>query len=90
VAVSSVIGGGTAPRSTLPSFALALTHERLDASALLAALRRLETPIVGRVEEDRVLLDLRNVEPEFDPFLVLALSQSFAISRDIRVDDGSR
>jgi L-seryl-tRNA(Ser) seleniumtransferase len=74
-AVKSVIGGGTAPRSTLSSHALALKHAQLDASALLAALRRLDPPIIGRIENDRVLLDLRTVEPEFDPLLISTLNR---------------
>ena len=72
--VSSVIGGGAAPSSTLPSHALALTDERLGASALLTALRGLATPIIGRIDKDRVLLDLRTVEPELDEVLVRQLT----------------
>ena len=75
VAVESVIGGGTTPASTLPSHALALKHARLNASMLLDMLRRVDPPIIGRVEEERVLLDLRTVEPEFDPFLIGTLRQ---------------
>src|SRR5580698_1496591 len=74
-AVKSVIGGGTAPRSTLSNHALALKHGELSASALFAALRRLSPPIIGRIEEDRVLLDLRTVEPEFDQLLIRMLNQ---------------
>ncbi len=74
-AVKSIIGGGTAPKSTLPSHALALKHAQLDAPALLAALRRLDPPIIGRIEEDRVLLDLRTVEAEFDRLLIDTLNQ---------------
>lgn len=74
-AVKSIIGGGTAPGSTLSSYALALKHVQLDASTLLAALRRLDPPIIGRIEEDRVLLDLRTVEPEFDKLLIRMLNQ---------------
>jgi L-seryl-tRNA(Ser) seleniumtransferase len=74
-AVKSIIGGGTAPRSNLSSHALALQHPQLDASALLAALRQFDPPIIGRIEEDRVLLDLRTVEPEFDQLLISVLNQ---------------
>ena len=75
VAVVSVIGGGTTPRSKLPSHAVALQHAQIQASAFLAALRRLDPPIIGRIEEDRVLLDLRTVEPEFDEFLISTLKE---------------
>jgi len=73
-AVKSIIGGGTAPGSSLASYALALKHAQQDSSALLAALRRLDPPIIGRIEEDRVILDLRTVEPEFDELLIRMLN----------------
>jgi L-seryl-tRNA(Ser) seleniumtransferase len=70
VPVVSLIGGGTAPVSRLPSAALALRHEALSPEALLLALRRLRPPVIARVSEDRVLLDMRTVEPDSDRVLV--------------------
>lgn len=75
VDAESVIGGGTAPKSRLPSCAIALKHTRLDAASLLRALRQLDLPIIGRIEDGRVLLDLRTVEPEFDGHLIQSLSR---------------
>lgn len=86
IAVESVIGGGTAPRSRLSSCALALRHTRMSASALLAALRRLNPPIVGRVEDNRVLLDLRTVEPDFDEVLIHALNDSLELPPGVSVE----
>ena len=74
IPVESLIGGGTAPRATLPSYALSVRHSGVGANSLLLALRRLDTPIIGRISEDRVLLDLRTVEPEFDEQLICALN----------------
>ena len=71
--VESVIGGGTAPRARVRSFALSLKHGALNAEAVLRMLRRLGSPVIGRIEEDRVLLDLRTVEPEKDGYLTEAL-----------------
>lgn len=73
--VNSVIGGGTTPGSTLPSHAIALKSAQLEASALLALFRRFDPPVIARIEEDRVLLDLRTVEPEFDQLLIRALNR---------------
>jgi L-seryl-tRNA(Ser) seleniumtransferase len=42
---------------------------------LLLALRRLNPPIIGRISDDNVLLDLRTVEPEFDTKLISLLEQ---------------
>jgi L-seryl-tRNA(Ser) seleniumtransferase len=74
VAVESVLGGGTAPRARVKSFALSLRHADLNAETLLRALRSLDRPVIGRIEEYRVLLDLRTVEPQNDGYLIEALS----------------
>jgi L-seryl-tRNA(Ser) seleniumtransferase len=81
VPVDSLIGGGTAPASRLPSAALALRHESLSLPALLLALRRLQPPVIARVSEDRLLLDLRTVEPNLDATL-MSLLQGIAQSED--------
>jgi L-seryl-tRNA(Ser) seleniumtransferase len=69
----SVLGGGSAPGTTLPSRALAIRSATIRPDALLERLRQWQTPIIARVEEDRVLLDLRTVEPEHDAKIVAAL-----------------
>jgi L-seryl-tRNA(Ser) seleniumtransferase len=57
----SVIGGGAAPSSTLPTRLLAVTCEGLSADELAARLRASDPPVIARIEEGRVLLDLRSV-----------------------------
>jgi L-seryl-tRNA(Ser) seleniumtransferase len=61
IAGESLIGGGSAPTSSLPTFLLAVTAEGFSADDLSARLRRHNPPIVARVEEGRVLFDLRTV-----------------------------
>ena len=70
----SVIGGGSAPGATLKTFVLALTSEDLSADELAAKLRANDPPIVVRVDEGRVLLDLRTVRPEEERALAQALA----------------
>jgi L-seryl-tRNA(Ser) seleniumtransferase len=70
----SVIGGGAAPGATLPTRLLALTMEGLSADELSARLRTNDPPIIARVEEGRVLLDLRTVFPEQDAEIAKALN----------------
>lgn len=70
----SVIGGGAAPSCVLPTRLLAVSCGRLSADALAAHLRRSDPPIIARVEEGRVLLDLRTVFAEQDPSIVAALA----------------
>jgi L-seryl-tRNA(Ser) seleniumtransferase len=74
VPVASLIGGGTAPKASLRSCALSVRHASLTAAELLATLRRLDPPIVGRIADESVLLDLRTVPPHFDSELVRILS----------------
>ena len=75
IAGQSVIGGGAAPGSTLPTTVIAVTCAGLSADELAAALRRNQPPIVARVEEGRVLLDLRTVLPEQEPVIASALER---------------
>jgi L-seryl-tRNA(Ser) seleniumtransferase len=72
----SLIGGGAAPSSTLPTTLLALTSYTLSADELAARLRRADTPVIARVEEGRVLLDFRTVFPEQDEALGQMLAEA--------------
>lgn len=74
VPVASLVGGGTAPRASLQSCAISLRHVSLTAAELLAALRKFEPPIIGRIADNAVLLDMRTVPPHFDSDLVSLLS----------------
>jgi L-seryl-tRNA(Ser) seleniumtransferase len=69
----SVVGGGAAPAAALSTRLLAVTCEGLSADELAAGLRASDPPIVARVEEGRVLLDLRTVFPEQDEAVVRSL-----------------
>jgi L-seryl-tRNA(Ser) seleniumtransferase len=72
---ASVIGGGAAPAATLPTVLLAVTCEDLSADELASRLRAHQPPIVGRVEQGKVLLDLRTVFPGQDAIIADALSK---------------
>jgi L-seryl-tRNA(Ser) seleniumtransferase len=66
----SVIGGGAAPSALLPTRLLAMTCEGMSADELSARLRASDPPVIARVEEGRVLLDLRTVFPAQDEALM--------------------
>lgn len=74
VPVKSLIGGGTTPGAALPSYALSLRHATLSPDALLSSLRQSEPPVIGRLNEDRVLLDLRTVDADGDVLLIALLN----------------
>ena len=69
----SVIGGGAAPSAVLPTCLLAVTRKGLSADEISARLRAGDPPVIARVEEGRVLLDLRTIFPEQDEIVVAAL-----------------
>jgi L-seryl-tRNA(Ser) seleniumtransferase len=71
----SVIGGGAAPSAVLPTRLLAITWDGASADELSAKLRAGDPPIIARVEEGRVLIDLRTVFPEQDDAVVKTLRQ---------------
>ena len=71
----SLVGGGSAPTSTLPTALIALTAQSLSADQLAEHLRLSDPPIVARVEDGRVLLDLRTVFADEEEFLVGALKR---------------
>ena len=71
----SVVGGGAAPASAFPTSLIAVSVEGITADELAARLRESEPPVISRIEEGRVLLDLRTVFPEQEPALIAALKQ---------------
>jgi L-seryl-tRNA(Ser) seleniumtransferase len=73
IAGESVIGGGTAPTATLPTFVLSLASTLLGPAELQKRLREHDPPIVVRIEEDRIRIDLRTVSPEHDAVIIDAL-----------------
>jgi len=71
----SVIGGGAAPSAVLPTCLLAITSVDFSADELAERLRKSDPPITSRVQEDRVLLDLRTVFPAQDGFILDAFAK---------------
>jgi L-seryl-tRNA(Ser) seleniumtransferase len=72
----SLVGGGSTPAQSLPTMVLRITGARYSASALEARLRLTTDgpPVIARIEDDRLLLDLRTVFPEQEPTLVAAVA----------------
>ncbi|HXG82871.1 MAG TPA: L-seryl-tRNA(Sec) selenium transferase [Pyrinomonadaceae bacterium] len=58
---NSVIGGGSAPAVQPPTTLLALKHERMPVAKLEEFLRFSRPPVIARIVEDKVLIDLRTV-----------------------------
>jgi len=76
----SVIGGGSAPSSVLPTRLLAVTCEDRSADEFAALLRGYDPPIVARIEDGRVLLDLRTVFPQQDDLVANSLRANLGVT----------
>jgi L-seryl-tRNA(Ser) seleniumtransferase len=68
----SQVGGGALPLQTIPTWVLALRPLKISAAALEERLRKNEPPVVVRVKEEEVLLDLRTVAEEEETLLLEA------------------
>ncbi len=72
-ATRAALGGGTTPAETIASYGIAIA----GGQRLLDALRTVSPPVIGRIEDDRVILDLRTVFPDQDHDLENALVASY-------------
>jgi L-seryl-tRNA(Ser) seleniumtransferase len=63
-AMVSVIGGGAMPGAELPSWGI--TVPTSDVDDLAERLRHGAIPVIGRIEDDRLVLDMRTVAPSQD------------------------
>ncbi len=72
----SLVGGGSTPAQSLATCVLRIASARYSASTLEARLRVQAggVPVIARIEDDRLLIDLRTVFPDQEPALLLALA----------------
>ncbi len=72
---SSMVGGGALPVQSLPSKLVAVSSAKLSAARLEAYFRAYRPPIIGRVEQELFLLDVRTLQPGDEEIIVAAASQ---------------
>ncbi len=73
IAATTYLGGGSIPTQELSTWCIALKPAEMTVDRLAAALRTGTPSVVGRVQQDRLLLDLRSVLPRQDTQLVAAV-----------------
>jgi len=66
-------GSGSLPGLDIPSRAIAVRSRTRGADPLARALRLQETPVFGRIQDDRLLIDLRTVAPDEEEIVERAL-----------------
>ena len=74
----STVGGGSLPGERLATSVLAVAPARGGAAGLLRRLREHDPPVIGRIEQERVLLDPRTVLPGEDDVVVDAVLAALA------------
>jgi L-seryl-tRNA(Ser) seleniumtransferase len=72
---SSLVGGGSTPAQSLPTKLLRVASARHSSAQLEARLRQAHVgiPVIARIEDGRLVLDLRTVFPEQEPALLQSL-----------------
>ena len=75
----SMVGGGSLPGGTLPTKLVAISTEGKKNAAFVLKisqeLRNYSTPIIGRINDNVLLLDPRSVLPEENEIVIKALSE---------------
>jgi L-seryl-tRNA(Ser) seleniumtransferase len=86
----SVIGGGSTPDQSLPTSLIAIASPRISARQLEENMRRPELqvpgpgksispiPVIGRIEDEQLILDLRTVQIEEEPELIARLAAALS------------
>jgi L-seryl-tRNA(Ser) seleniumtransferase len=69
-ALTSLVGGGSAPEAYLPSWGVALRIEGMSENEVKTRLRDSDPPVIVRVEESRVILDFRTIFESDEPELL--------------------
>jgi len=75
---ASLAGGGSTPSQSLPTKIIRIASARYSATKLEQRLRRAPAgaSVIARVEDDRLILDLRTVFSEQEPLLIKTLSSA--------------
>jgi L-seryl-tRNA(Ser) seleniumtransferase len=79
VSVYSRVGGGAMPEQNISSWAVAVRPGGMTIHQLEKSLRRAPVPVIGRVEDDRLLLDMRTVDDDELDVLVESLWNCLAL-----------
>ncbi|GIS30347.1 MAG: hypothetical protein Ct9H90mP2_07300 [Dehalococcoidia bacterium] len=72
----STIGGGTFPETYIDSYGIKMTKKNLT-KKLESYLLNMKLPILGKVENDNLVIDLRTIFNEYDNYLIESLNNFF-------------
>jgi L-seryl-tRNA(Ser) seleniumtransferase len=72
---SSQVGGGALPTQNLSTYAVAVNSPKMSTYSIEASLRHNTPPIIGRIESDQYLMDVRTLQPEEFPVIQKAFQR---------------
>ena len=72
----STIGGGTFPETYIDSYGIKMTEKSLT-KKLESYLLNMKLPILGKIENDNLVIDLRTIFNEYDNYLIESLNNFF-------------
>jgi L-seryl-tRNA(Ser) seleniumtransferase len=75
VRIESLVGGGSAPESMLPSWGVVLESEKLSETEMEKRFRTTDPPVIVRVENGRIVLDMRTIFPAEEEKLLRIVAQ---------------
>ena len=75
---AAYVGGGSLPQQDLQSYSVSISCPDMTADTLADALRRAHVPIIGRIHQAQVLLDMRTVADAELPLIVDAIGQAIS------------
>ena len=81
VRLSSEVGGGSLPDVSIPSYGLSLSPSLMPVEKIEQRMRGLDVPVIGRIEKDRFLIDMRTVQQQDERYLALAIQTAFRDGR---------
>jgi len=72
---AAYVGGGALPEQSLSSISLVFASSR-NANELMTVFRKYSPPIIGRIDKDRFILDLKSVDSDDIPVIAAAVSRA--------------
>jgi len=76
---TSEVGSGSLAAVPLPTWAVGLRLKGMETETLAARLRAVEVPVIGRVKDDRLLLDGRTIRDDEIPLIAAAIKRAYGV-----------
>jgi L-seryl-tRNA(Ser) seleniumtransferase len=81
IEATATVGGGALPLAELPGQVIALVPKDMSLNELTTRLRSCEPAVIGRIQENRFLIDPRTLNADDETLLLQALQQVFSLEK---------